>query len=201
MLLSLTKLLREVIQKYRVRKILSSNYAIKLNLGCGNDYLQGYVNIDSFPGSKTDLVMDAKKLEVFPDKSVEVIESYHFFEHLTYHQAKNALRSWCKILKPGGKLLIELPNFEVCISELGKHYDDKGYDLALSGIFGYPWLVENEGLTQCHKWGWTFESISKEISDSGFTNISKHPIKQTWRVATSFSRDMQIRAERPKNDK
>lgn len=56
---------------------------MKLNLGCGNDYIDGWVNVDFYDDSKCDLVHD---LEKFPwpweDNSVSKISIKHTLEHL-----------------------------------------------------------------------------------------------------------------------
>jgi SAM-dependent methyltransferase len=45
----------------------------------------------------------------FPDNSIDVVTSFHCLEHL--HQSpKRLLESAMRVLKPGGKLLIEVPN-------------------------------------------------------------------------------------------
>lgn len=185
-------------QQRRLQKIIALGKPIKIHLGCGQDYLPGYVNIDAYPGSKADLVMDATKLDLFPDNCADVIESYHFFEHLMFHKAKQMINEWFRILSPGGLVIIELPNLEVCIKEVGKHFTDDSFDLAMGGIFGQaPGLIEKEGVTQLHKWGWTPKTLKAELSSAGFTNIHQHRIKQSWRKAAAFGRDMQIRAVKP----
>ncbi len=56
---------------------------MKLNLGCGKDYIDGWVNVDLYDDSKCDVVHD---LEEFPwpweDDSVSEILIKHTLEHL-----------------------------------------------------------------------------------------------------------------------
>ena len=55
----------------------------KINLGCGKDYLDGWVNVDFYDDSTCDIKHD---LEVFPwpweDNSVSEIKIIHTLEHL-----------------------------------------------------------------------------------------------------------------------
>ena len=60
---------------------------IKLNLGCGDKILLGYINIDAqeeIKGKKPDLVADATKLDKFADNSVDEILTVHVIEHFYY---------------------------------------------------------------------------------------------------------------------
>ena len=56
---------------------------MKLNLGCGKDYIDGWVNVDLYDDSTCDIKHD---LEVFPwpweDDSVSEIKIIHTLEHL-----------------------------------------------------------------------------------------------------------------------
>jgi len=178
----------------QVAQVLARERPIKLHLGCGSDYLPGYVNLDVNPNVRADLHMRVEDLCFFPPDIVDAMESYHFFEHLSPQDARAALKEWFRILKPGGVVVLELPNLEVCIREMGKHFDQNGIDLAMVGIYGYaPDIVEG-GVWQMHKWGWTPETLRSELEAVGFSHVARHPIRQTWRPAAQFNRDMQIRA-------
>ena len=56
---------------------------MKLNLGCGHDHKEGYVNVDVSDLGKPDMVVD---LEVLPwpwqDSSIDEILIKHTLEHL-----------------------------------------------------------------------------------------------------------------------
>lgn len=169
---------------------------VKLHLGCGPEKRAGWINVDTQAAVKPDIVSSVVSLPMFPDASADVIEACHLFEHLAYHEAKRALREWARILKPGGELYLELPDFDACVRILGRHTDDQGYDVGLIGIFGWPPAIEKEGVPQIHKWGWTKRTISDELRAAGFASVEFGPITQTWRVAAKVGRDFRLCASK-----
>jgi len=88
---------------------------MKLNIGCGGDYREGYINID-FSNTrsdgepiKVDLVHDVSKGLPYEDASVEEIVAHEFLEHQNRHQAVAFLKEFARVLKPGGLLDITVP--------------------------------------------------------------------------------------------
>lgn len=81
---------------------------MKLNLGCGDKKLPGYVNVDMCgePDEKRDL-------SVFPwpyeDASVDEVYSEHFLEHVVDYE-KTVLEIH-RILKKGGVIHFKVPHF------------------------------------------------------------------------------------------
>lgn len=90
---------------------------MKLHLGCGEHYLNGYVNIDlpisEHPVQKicvADLHADILSLRYGPG-AVEEVRLHHVFEHFTRPVACALLASWFSWLRGGGVLRIEVPDF------------------------------------------------------------------------------------------
>jgi SAM-dependent methyltransferase len=169
---------------------------VKLHLGCGPEKRAGWVNVDTQAELQPDIVSSVESLPMVSGASADVIEACHLFEHLTWNQARRALREWARILKPGGELFLELPDLESCIRILGKHRDKGGFDLGLIGIYGYPPAIEKQGVPQIHKWGWTRRALMDELREAGFTKVEFGAITQTWRPAAKVGRDMRLRAVR-----
>lgn len=169
---------------------------VKLHLGCGPEKRAGWINIDANASAAPDIVGSVESLPQFDNASVDAIEACHLFEHLTYTQAKTALVEWARVLKPGGELLLEMPDFEACVRILGKYRDDRGFDLGLIGIFGWPPAIDEEGVPQIHKWGWSRAAIAEALREVGFEQVEFGPVTQTWRVAAKVGRDMRLRAVR-----
>ena len=55
---------------------------MKLNIGCGNDYLLGYINCDWTPKVKIDKLADLEKPLKFKDNSVSEVIANHVLEHI-----------------------------------------------------------------------------------------------------------------------
>lgn len=83
-----------------------------LNIGCGNRYRDGWVNIDLKPDSKEVLSWNVEKGLPFKDESFDVVYHSHLLEHLSREQAPLFLKECHRILKHGGIIRVVTPNLE-----------------------------------------------------------------------------------------
>lgn len=82
----------------------------KLNLGCGEDKKEGYVNVDHQASVSPDVRHDLNAFPYpFPDDFFHLIEASHVLEHL--ESPFSVMRELERILAPGGKLIIKVPHF------------------------------------------------------------------------------------------
>ena len=83
---------------------------IKLNLGCGEDTREGYLNVDIVKGEEIDIVHN---LNIFPypfkDNSVDEIVLQSCLEHLNFPE--EVIYELHRILKVGGILEVLCPHF------------------------------------------------------------------------------------------
>lgn len=86
-----------------------NNGTKKLNLGCGNDVKEGWVNLDSARLPGVDVVHDIEKLPLpFSDGEFNEIFCQDILEHVSYVPV---LRDLYRTLKKGGRILIRVPHF------------------------------------------------------------------------------------------
>src|SRR4030042_5938964 len=88
--------------KYKLR--IRDKKPLKLNLGCGSNHFEDYINIDWRKTRATDLVCDVRILP-YPDNSIELIVNYHLIEHVPRHELLKVLKEWNRVLVSGGKLI------------------------------------------------------------------------------------------------
>lgn len=183
---------------------------MKLHLGCGPIYLQGYKNIDvNIPGhylaaDRPDLVEinqttvdnyykysvtrediesgnlhrqqvvvdnygDIKQL-LYPTSSVSEIRLVQVFEHFTFKEGKVALEHWFSVLKPGGKIHLDVPDLEdTC----------QGYAMATNPM-DKKWFTRllfgsQKNVYGLHKSMYSKESLTKLLEEVGFKDISILP--------------------------
>lgn len=104
-----------------IRSLLTPQDRVVYDLGCGNnkttetaigvDYIpkdEAIPALDGGPPSSADVLADVSKPLPFPDESADVLISRHVLEHVI--DGPLVLTQWLKILKPGGKLIIAVPN-------------------------------------------------------------------------------------------
>lgn len=81
---------------------------MKLNLGCGRKYLDGYVNCDAVASVQTDKVFDLNRTPYpFEPESVDEILMDNVLEHL--EDVVSVMEELHRILKPGGTATIIVP--------------------------------------------------------------------------------------------
>ena len=83
----------------------------KLNLGCNDIILKGYINLDINKREGVDVIHDLNKFPYpFKDNSVDEILMNHLLEHLKY--PVEVLKECNRILKINGILKIEVPYYK-----------------------------------------------------------------------------------------
>lgn len=81
----------------------------KLNIGCGNNILPGWVNLDISALHGVDVVHNVEKLPLpFTDERFDEVLCQDILEHVEYVPV---LRDIYRIMKKGGSLTIRVPHF------------------------------------------------------------------------------------------
>lgn len=147
---------------------------MKLNIGSGTNPMPGYFNIDAAALPGVQQVADARQIAL-PDEVADEVISIHLVEHFYRWEVPVVLKEWARLLKPRGKLVVELPDVVKCCSNIvhgreGKHPDQLG----LWGIYGDPGTANP---LMMHRWGWTFSTLSPLIAAAGFVYITEHETK------------------------
>lgn len=91
-----------------------------LNLGCRTRSIEGFLNMDCDQHEGVDVVGDVSDLSRFADNSVGEIYGSHVLEHFEYHKTLAVLKEWHRVLEPGGKLYVAVPDFERTVELYGK---------------------------------------------------------------------------------
>jgi predicted SAM-dependent methyltransferase len=94
----------------KAQRLLASGNPIKLELGSGpREEMEGWISVDI--GVSADIQLDLRKPLPFPADSVDAVYSSHMLEHFTYPTPMlNLLREVHRILKPGAKISVAVPN-------------------------------------------------------------------------------------------
>lgn len=90
--------------------------SLKLNIGCGNDYREGYINLDfsniSSDGKsiKIDIIHNFLKAPLpFEDNSVDEVIFRETLEHISRQNSLRVLKDIYRIMSPGAKLDLTVP--------------------------------------------------------------------------------------------
>ena len=80
---------------------------MRVNLGCGDKLIPGFVNVDLGRYPPVDIVSSLEKLP-YRDASVDLLVSNSVLEHIYNYQ--NVIQEVHRVLKPGGYLYLCVPN-------------------------------------------------------------------------------------------
>lgn len=151
---------------------------VRLNLGCGDKLLPGYVNVDvaARKGVQPDLVSDLRALALPRDHAHEIL-AVHVIEHFHLWEATALLEEWLRVLAPGGRLVLECPNilhaaWELLADPARRSRPDKGGQLSMWSLYGDPRWRDP---LMCHKWGYTPESLTALLESVGFVDVRQEP--------------------------
>lgn len=169
---------------------------LKLHLGCGGVRLDGFVNIDLHPhdpdqvdssrdGCSADAYADMRALGLAVN-SVNEIRTYHTIDHFVRWECLEMLSDWYRMLKPNGKLVVEVADFSRCVLWLF-HPRASRRRAARTQFYGNQWdRIDFE----THRYVWSASEIKRELLGIGFSRVHIH-----HRTETHYpGRDMHIEA-------
>lgn len=137
---------------------------LNLNLGCGKDVKQNFVNIDLFSDNPEVVNMDIRHLEL-ADNSADFILASDVLEHFSHRETQSILKEWNRVLKENAEIEIRCPNLKLQLQAYMR--GDWDADVASYMIFGGQ---TNPGDYHCI--GFDKNSISKHLINAGFEIIS-----------------------------
>lgn len=150
---------------------------MKLNLGCGDRKIHGFINIDARKECNPDIVADIRNPQK-TYKDVELIYACHVLEHFPMKASSfqdttcsQILKNWYDTLRVGGVLRLSVPDFEIAC----KRY------LATSDLSEIKHLI-NGGQKydfDFHYCCWDFNTLKKALLDVGFKEVHKYDWKKT----------------------
>ena len=159
---------------------------MRLNLGCGNDIMEDFINIDSFNNLKgIDIKADIKNLP-FKDSQVDEVYISHVMEHFSFDDVQLIFKEINRVLMIGGDLEIYVPDFQTCIDDWNGS-DNKW--IALERVFGSQTHPGN-----FHFCGYTLETLKKIVEDFNFNVIENTLAENT------VSHDIEIKCLATKAD-
>lgn len=161
---------------------------IKLHLGCGSNYLDGWCNIDAYPSEDSDTHRGI--CEVAPDiwadianipassNSIDAILTHHVMEHFYRHQTIRIYQQFMDLLKPGGVIITEMPDlsrilFLLRFLPVRPRYPREmkaDRDIILAQLYGASWEANDQGYPY-HKYLWKRDEFCSQLRQLGYNVI------------------------------
>ena len=150
---------------------------LKLHIGCGNNKINEFINIDIRPEANPDVIGDAAALP-YGDNSVDLIYSCCMLEHFGKNNNLkffrntswvDVLKHWYDILKPGGELYVSTIDFRAICDE---YLENNNLESLIGATLGGQ---KNE--EDLHGMLFDFDLVSRQLSSLGYDNIERY----NWR--------------------
>jgi predicted SAM-dependent methyltransferase len=169
---------------------------MKINFSCGKQTWPDFYCIDAVAHPKATRAPDLLHTIQFDegflinpiplgDSCADELHSYHFLEHVYAWEAPALVAEWRRLLKRGGKLILELPNLILACQNLLAGKNDQW------GMWPLYGNQETRDPFMCHRTGYTPATVTKLLADHGFINIKVLPPVTHGAKA---NRDMRVEA-------
>jgi predicted SAM-dependent methyltransferase len=171
-----------------------------LELGGGNNRQEvSDCNVDVRPGPKVDFTADFNKPLPIASDEWNVVISLFAIEHVSYTNVPLFLKEIFRVLKPGGKAVLAMPNTEEQLKWIQNNYDGwdghNAFESCSCLLYGDQRHSEREGQgapeIDCHKAYFSPNILTDLLSQAGFENIVISPYNER-------KTDMVVECSKPK---
>ena len=147
---------------------------MNLNIGSSNvsgEYKKSnWINLDRTKSKGVNTIADALDLP-FAEDSFNEIHCFHVLEHVTRDKYLKMLEELFRVLSIGGKLYLEVPDFEGVVKKLKNAFDNKN-DREIH-IWTTSTYGKNERPGMAHYWGFHERLLTNSFEAVGFQNVRR----------------------------
>ena len=146
----------------------------RLNVGCGWDRREGYLNVDLQEFHEPDLVGDARNLPDLPSGHFEEILAIDVLEHLPREDCAVALAEWSRLLVDGGRLVLQVPDVVGVARLLCERPTVEDQRILVQNLFGTQAYTGD-----WHQNGFTELLLRAELHEAGF-DVERLAHRDEW---------------------
>lgn len=136
------------------------------------------IRLDIDPNVQPNVVASITDMRVIPEDSFDALYSSHNLEHLYAHEIHVALEEFLRVLKPGGQLMILVPDIQsVAEWVAADRIDEMAYMSPLGPItphdmmFGFGAAIAGGNHFMAHRSAFTANKLRRRLLDAGFVDI------------------------------
>lgn len=135
---------------------------MRLNLGCGNDHRDGYLNVDFLERHRPDLVADVLSLPL-TDRCAAEVFAQDVLEHLPRTSTQQALKEWRRVTADDGVARIRVPSLLHAAGLMREANTLDSHRLLLQNLYGTQAYTGDVHLTS-----FTDLTLTTDLHDAGW---------------------------------
>lgn len=162
---------------------------VVLHVGCGRPHEESLhprfrgpdwheLRLDIDPEVQPDVVASIVDMSKVPSDSVDAIWSSHNLEHVYAHEVPLVLRGFFRVLRPGGEILITLPDLQAVAKYVSSgnleetvYVSPAGPISSLDMIFGHGASVRGGNDFMAHRTGFSARTLGSKLREAGFVDV------------------------------
>lgn len=169
---------------------VEDRYPVAYNLGCGKKDWPGWIGVD-LVGTGAAVEVDLRDLSPIADESADAVAAIHVLEHFYLWETEALIREWRRILKPGGKMILELPSMNSVFRYIAQCVVTGAPMEAFMSVMALYGNPAHKDPAMCHKWGWFEEDVIGLLERAGMREVRRVPARYHFPF-----RDMRVEAIR-----
>jgi len=181
LLTRLTRKLRRHLQRRTIRDYFQSHPIRKLQLGSGENPLDGWLNTDLEPSASM-ILLDIRQPFPFDDNSFDYLFSEHLIEHVSYQHGLRCLKECFRVLRGGAKIRVATPDLSFLVALYADEKNDcQRQYLEWSMEMFAPQLkvpqetfvVNNFFRNWGHQFIYDYKALQVALAQAGFVDIQR----------------------------
>lgn len=151
----------------------AGNRRLHVHLGCGETYLEGFVNIDANPLRRIDLWIDVRNGLPFPANTLDSIYTSNVLEHFYIDDLRRVLGESHRALKPGAGIRAVVPSLKNSVQAYREGRENWFYrwprqHRSVGGQFSNFIFCDGQ-----HRNAFDFSFLQELLQDAGFSEIAE----------------------------